>query len=153
MFYCGKVLLVCLTLARKPRRERFVKEYQGQTLYLILDPCQRQIKKFLSFINFQSPLNHHKCCVWMKRNSNFELKISLNHLSESKCRRGLNLDPMVQVTGEPCRLMVSKTLNKIFSRHLIGVNAKLKMLNNGSTVLPILVRLRTWRYHVRQKLF
>jgi hypothetical protein len=46
----------------------------------------------------------------MKDNSSFELKTSLNHMSESKCRRGLNLDPMVQVTDKPCRLMDAKTL-------------------------------------------
>ncbi len=53
----------------------------------------------------------------MKDNSVFELKISQNHMSESKCRRGLNLNPMVQVTGKPCRLMKFKTLRKTPSRH------------------------------------
>jgi hypothetical protein len=36
-------------------------------------------------------------------------------MSESKCRRGLNLDPMVQVTGKPCRLTDIKTLEYILS--------------------------------------
>jgi hypothetical protein len=46
----------------------------------------------------------------MKDNSYFELKTSLNHMSEPKCRRGLNLDPMVQVTDKPCHLTDIKTL-------------------------------------------
>ena len=31
-------------------------------------------------------------------------------MSEPKCRRGLNLDPMVQVTDKPGRLMIKLTL-------------------------------------------
>ncbi len=50
------------------------------------------------------------CSDRMKDNSGFELRFSPNHLSESKCRRGLNLDPMVQVTDKPCRLMEIETL-------------------------------------------
>ncbi len=52
----------------------------------------------------------------MKDNPSFRAKTSLNHMSESKCRRGLNLDPMVQVTDEPCRLTdAKKHLNIILS--------------------------------------
>ena len=83
----------------------------------------------------------------------FWVKISQNHMSESKCRRGLNLNPMVKVTVKPCRLMLFKTLDKIFSRHLDDVYAKLKCWTMDQLLIPILVGLRTWRYHVRQKLF
>ena len=57
------------------------------------------------------------CSDRMKDNPSFELKTSLNHMSESKCRRGLNLDPMVQVTDKPCRLMMFQTL-EYFLGHL-----------------------------------
>ena len=34
-----------------------------------------------------------------------------DHMSELKCKRGLNLYPMVQVTVKPCCLMITKHLN------------------------------------------
>ncbi len=36
-------------------------------------------------------------------------------MSEPKCRRGLNLDPMVQVTDKPCRLIEILTLECFLS--------------------------------------
>ena len=63
----------------------------------------------------------------MKDNSSFELKTSLNHMSESKCRRGLNLDPIVQVTDKPCRLMKTKALVQYFPWHLSDAKVKLSV--------------------------
>jgi len=53
---------------------------------------------------FVSVSGRHVVIKWSK--TLFWVKVSQNHMSESKCRRGLNLNPMVKVTVKPCRLML-----------------------------------------------
>ncbi len=77
----------------------------------------------------------------MKDNSGFELKLSLNHMSEPKCKRGLNLDPLVQVTDKPCLIIGIFTLEYFLST--LTMKLIILSLENRPTFISTLVGLRT----------